>query len=162
MKKIFLLTSIFLAIAFGGISVSAQCDRNTASPIKCGYYDEGYQDGISDANGYRSNDYRRYRNKFESQYEDFYRRGYSAGFDTVRPTVRWTNSQRSAYDSGYTIGQNDRRNGGQRRGGDSPSYNYDPNIGLYFQQGYDDGFNNRARTYDVVLNNNPPNPGGGG
>lgn len=162
MKKLFLLTTLFFVIAFGGISAAAQCDRNVESPIKCGYYDEGYQDGVQDANRNRSNDYHRYRNKFESQYENFYSRGYSAGYDSVRPSVRWTNSQRSAYDSGYTIGQNDRRNGGQRRGGESPSYNYDPNIGLYFQQGYDDGFNNRPRTYDVPLSNNPPYPGGGG
>ena len=67
----------------------------------------------------------------------------------------------AAYDSGYTIGQNARRNGGQNRSGENSSYNYDPNIGLYFQQGYDDGFNNRQRQYDVPLNNYPPNPGGG-
>lgn len=161
MKTLFLFTLLFCTIAFGGITVSAQCDRNTASPIKCGYYDEGYQDGVADANSNRSNDYRRYRNKFESQYEDFYRRGYSAGYDTVRPTVRWTNSQRSAYDSGYTIGQNDRRNS-QYRPGENAGRGYDPNIGLYFQQGYDDGYNNRPRTYDVPLGNYPTYPGGGG
>ena len=149
-------------VVFGHVYASAQCDRNTASPIKCGYYDEGYQDGVADANSYRSSDYRRYRNKFESQYEDFYRRGYSTGFDSVRPSVRWTNSQRSAYDSGYTIGQSDRRNGGSNRSGENAARGYDPNIGLYFQQGYDDGFNNRPRRYDVPFGNYPPNPGGGG
>jgi len=162
MKTLFLYTMLFCTIAFGGITVSAQCDRNTTSPIRCGYYDEGYQDGVADANSNRSNDYRRYRNKFESQYEDHYRRGYSAGFDSVRPTVRWSNSQRSAYDSGYTIGQNDRRNGGQNRSGENAGRGYDSNIGLYFQQGYDDGYNNRQRTYDVPLGNFPTNPGGGG
>lgn len=159
MKTLFICSLLFCTIAFSGIIASAQCDRNTASPIKCGYYDEGYQDGVADANSYRSSDYRRYRNKFESQYEDFYRRGYTAGFDSVRPGVRWTNSQRSAYDSGYTIGQNDRR--GSNRSSENAGRSYDQNIGLYFQQGYDDGFNNRPRTYDVPLGNNPPNPGGG-
>ncbi len=162
MKKLFLLTTLFFAVAFGSISVSAQCDKNIDSPIKCGYYDEGFQDGTQDANRNRSNDYRRYRDKLDSQYESFYSRGYAAGYDSVRPTVRWTNSQRSAYDSGYTIGQNARRNGGQNRSGEGALRGYDPIIGLYFQQGYDDGFNNRARQYDVPLNNNPPNPGGGG
>ncbi len=162
MKKLFFCTSLLFVIAFGGISAAAQCDKNTESPIKCGYYDEGYQDGTQDANRNRSNDYRRYRDKLDSQYEGFYSRGYSAGYDSVRPTVRWTNSQRSAYDSGYTIGQNDRRFGGQNRPGENAGRGYDPSIGLYFQQGYDDGFNNRPRTYDVALGTFPPNPGGGG
>lgn len=162
MKTLFYSTLLFCMIAFGSIAASAQCDRSTASPIKCGYYDEGYQDGIADANSYRSNDYRRYRSKFESQYESFYRNGYNAGFDSVRPTTRWTNSQRSAYDSGYTIGQNDRRNAGMNRSGENAGRGYDANIGLYFQQGYNDGFNNRPRTYDVPLGNLPTYPGGGG
>ena len=160
MKQYFRFFFFLCVIAFGGISASAQCDRNTSSPIKCGYYDEGYQDGVSDGNSNRNGDYRRYRNKFESQYENNYRSGYEAGFDSVRPSTRWTNSQRSAYDSGYTIGQVDRRNGGQGRSAASSEGQYDQTIGLYFQQGYFDGFNNRPRQYDVPLYNNfPPNPG---
>lgn len=164
MKRLFILAFVMCIIAFGGISASAQCDRNTSSPIKCGYYDEGYQDGVADGTGNRNSDYRRYRNKFESQYESFYRSGYEAGFESVRPTTRWTNSQRSAYDSGYTIGQIDRRGGNQNRSAESDRGQYDQNIGLYFQQGYYDGFNNRPRQYDVPLGtdpNYPPNPGGG-
>lgn len=150
---------LFGILCFGGSVAFAQCDRNANSPIKCGYYDEGYQDGVADANSFRSNDYRRYRSKFESQYEDHYRRGYGAGFDSVRPTVRWTYSQRSAYDAGYSLGQNDRRNSGLRGGGENAGRGYDQNIALYFQQGYDDGFNNRARTYDIPLGNFPTVPG---
>ena len=161
MKTLFLCTSLFCMIAFGGITASAQCDRNVGTAIQCGYYDEGYQDGVADANDNRNSDYRRHRNKYTSQYEEFFRRGYTAGYDSVRPVNRWTNSQRSAYDSGYTIGQNDRRNGGNNRSGDNAARGYDPNIGLYFQQGYDDGYNNRQRTYDVPLGNYPY-PGGGG
>ncbi len=166
MKRLIVFTSLLFVLAFGGITGSAQisrCDGNTTSPIKCGFYEEGYQDGVADATRSRSNDYRRYRSKYDSQYESFYRNGYSAGFDSVRPTVRWTNSQRSAYDSGYTIGQNDRRNSGQTRESQNPMGGYDQNIGLYFQQGYSDGFSNRPRTYDVVLTGTiyPP-PGGGG
>jgi hypothetical protein len=164
MKKIFICAFAIGVIAFGGLSASAQCDRNTASPIRCGFYDEGFQDGVADANAYRSNDYRRYRNKFVSLYESFYSQGYNAGYDSVRPSIRWTNSQRSAYDSGYTIGQNDRRNSGQNRSAEGAVGLYDQAIGLYFQQGYTDGFNNRPRQYDVPLNNNPTYPtypGGG-
>lgn len=165
MKKQFLFLAILFTIAFGGISVSAQvqCDRNS-TPIKCGYYDEGYMDGVADGNSNRSSDYRRYRSKFESQYENNYRTGYEAGYDSVRPSTRWSYSQRNAYDSGYDIGQNDRRNGGGNRPADRERGGYDQNIGLYFQQGYNDGFSNRRRTYDVPLGNNPnpyPTPGGG-
>lgn len=162
MKKNFLFFFILCIIAFGGISVSAQCDPNTTSPIKCSYYNEGYQDGASDASNNRNSDYRRYRNKYERKYEDNYRDGYNAGYDSGRPAAsRWTYSQRSAYDSGYTIGQSDRRQSNQSRANENNPGQYDQNIGLYFQQGYYDGFNNRQRQYDVPLTNYPPNPGGG-
>lgn len=162
MKKLFFCTSLLFVIAFGGISASAQCDRNTNSPIRCGFYDEGYQDGIADANANRPNNYRRYRTKYVNQYESFYSTGYNAGFDTVRPTVRWTNSQRNAYNSGYTLGQNDRRNGGQGRGEGNLGGRFDQNIGLYFQQGYTDGFDNRPRRYDFALDTTPTYPGNPG
>ena len=162
MKRLLMVAGIALTLAFGGIFAMAQCDPVTSSPIKCGYYNEAYQDGVADANANRSNDYRRYRNKYENKYESNYSQGYDAGYQSVRQTTRWTNSQRSAYDSGYTIGQNDRRSGGQTRSGEQPLAQYDQNIGLYFQQGYFDGYNNRPRQYDVPLGNNPPYPGGGG
>ena len=168
MKKIVIFTCLLLVITFGGINASAQCDPATASPIKCSYYNEGYQDGASDAQNNRSNDYRRYRDKYEKKYESFFSQGYSAGFDSVRPTTRWTNSQRSAYDSGYKLGENERRRGGQNRSAETSVSQYDQNIGLYFQQGYYDGFNNRQKQYDVPLGNTnypptypPTYPGGG-
>ena len=167
MKKLLFTTSFILLVAFGGISAFAQCSPATESLIKCGYYNEGYQDGIADAQSNRSNDYRRYRDKFERQYENNYNRGYIAGYESVRPAGnRWTNSQRAAYDAGYTIGENDRRRGGENRSAESrSSAQYDQNIGLYFQQGYFDAFNNRGRQYDVPLGENPqypPNPGANG
>lgn len=167
MKTLFLMTALVLTVGFGSISVIAQCDRNTASPIRCGFYDEGYEDGVSDARSNRSEDYRRYRIKYSglSQYENFYRDGYNAGYDSVRPTVRWTNSQRSAYDAGYNVGQNDRRFGQAGRSSGEASGRYDSTISLYFQQGYDDGFNNRSRRYDFPITGGFPTyppPGGGG
>lgn len=154
-------------VAFSGTAVSAQCDPNTTSPIKCSYYNEGYQDGAADARNNQSNDYRRYRNKFERQYESFYKDGYQGGYNSVSgPSGRWTNSQRSAYDSGYTVGQSDRRQSGQGRASERNSSGYDRNIGLYFQQGYNDGYSNRPRRYDVPIgetqDNPPPTPGPGG
>lgn len=164
MRKYLLFACLVFVIALGSTSASAQCDPNTASPIKCSYYNEGYQDGAADANNNRSNDYRRYRDKYERRYESFYRDGYEAGYNSVRPTTRWTISQRNAYDAGYTIGQNDRRRSDQNRASENLGGGYDQNIALYFQQGYSDGYNDRARQYDVPLGYPPiypPNPGGG-
>lgn len=166
MKKLLLLSFAFGVVAFSGVTASAQCDPNTQGAIRCSYYNEGYQDGVNDAQNNRSSDYKRYRSKYESKYESNFRDGYNAGYESVRPTVRWSNSQRNAYDSGYSIGQSDRRSGTYNRPGEAARGRYDSNIAAYFQQGYDDGFNNRQRQYDVPLGNIPPTyppfPGGGG
>ena len=172
MRNIFLTTSFVLLIALGGISASAQCNPRVESPIKCSYYNEGYQDGITDAENNRSNDYRRYRDKYERKYETSYSQGYSVGYNSMRQPGygHWTNSQRSAYDSGYSLGESDRRRGGENRSQERTAAQYDETIGLYFQQGYFDAFNNRGRHYDVSLDKNPPkyppqyppNNGGGG
>lgn len=150
-------------ITLAAIPAAAQCDPNIESPIRCGYYTEGYQLGTGDAQSNKTSDYRRYRNRYAGQYESFFRNGYEAGYNSVRPSTRWTYSQRSAYDSGYTIGQSDRRSAGQNRTSESQR-GYDASIGLYFQQGYYDGFNNRSRTYDVPIGQIPviqPPIGGG-
>lgn len=160
MKFLIFSIAVLSVLSFGSVSASAQCDRNTASPIRCGFYDEGYQDGVSDANSNRSDDYRRYRSKYVAQYESFYRDGYNAGYDSVRPTIRWTSSQRAAYNSGYTLGQNDRRNG-DSSGRYQDNRSYDQNIALYFQQGYSDGYDNLPRRYDFPIAGTPTPPGPG-
>ncbi len=162
MRKIIFTTSFVLLVAFGGISAAAQCNPAAESFIKCGYYNEGYQDGIADAQSNRRSDYRRYSDKYERKYENNYSEGYNAGYDSIRGTSnRWTSSQRSAYDSGYNLGETDRRRGGENRSSERTSAQIDQNIALYFQQGYFDAFYNRPRQYDVPLgNNNPPNNGG--
>lgn len=166
MKNFFLFSVIFFTMALGAASVSAQCDPNSESPIKCSYYDEGYRDGGNDARNYLSNDYRRYRSKYNKQYESFYRNGYQSGYlnsgiQNPGQGPRWTNSQRSAYDSGYTIGQSDRNRSSQNRNS-QPYGNYDANIGLYFQAGYNDGFNGVQRRYNFPIGNSGPGWGGGG
>lgn len=155
MKKIVFLVSLFSLLAVFSIPVAAQCDAGLESPIRCGYYNEGFMDGVGDANSNRNRDYKRYRSKYESKYESVYRDAYNAGYDSVRPTFQWTSSQRSAYDSGYTIGQNDRRSNRprSREDGNRP---YDQNITLYFQQGYNDGFSNLPRTYNVQVSGTNP------
>lgn len=166
MKKYILFSFVLCVIAFGGISVSAQCNTNSLNTIECGFYNSGYTHGADDARSNRSNDYKRYRNKYRGgQYENVFRDGYRAGYDSQGSSTRWTYSQRSAYDSGYNIGQNDRRRPGQSSARENSSRGYDNQIGLYFQQGYNDGFNNVRRRYDFAVDNNPidpPYPGNGG
>ena len=86
MKKLVLFLLLGGIIGFSGVSVFAQCDRVQLSHIQCGYYNEGYEDGISDARSRQDSDYRRYRNKLDSRlYERYYIQGYDAGYVSVRP-----------------------------------------------------------------------------
>lgn len=144
MKKTIFFLLLSNLIGFSSFSVFAQCDRSQNSPIRCGYYDEGYQDGNNDASDNRSNDYRRYKNKVsDRQYESFYIQGYEAGYTSIIPSGgRWNSSQRNAYDSGYRFGGDDRRRNLSR------SYlryetQYERTYELYFQQGYFDGYDRR-------------------
>ncbi len=87
MKKLVFFLLLLGVVGFSSVSVFAQCDRVRLSQIQCGYYNEGYEDGINDAQTKRDSDYRRYRNKLDSQlYERYYIQGYDAGFVSVRPT----------------------------------------------------------------------------
>jgi hypothetical protein len=120
------------------------------SPVERGYYDEGYQDGVNDAQSNRSNDYRRYRNKFESRYESFYKQGYQEGYNNIRPTLSWNSDQKRAYDTGYNYGRDDARRNHSR----SPERfegNYDAAYSAYFLRGYDDGYAGRSRQYNVGI-----------
>lgn len=152
----FLLTGLFV---FSSVAVSAQfaqCDRNRFSPIQCGYYDEGFQDGAGDAQNNRANDYRRYKDKLETRrYESNYRDGYDAGYASVRPFSRWDSSQRNAYDTGFRLGENDRRRNVSRLPARYEGQ-YERNYEIYYQQGYFDGFDNKPRQYDVPLGGNYP------
>jgi hypothetical protein len=159
------LLSQTAAAQFGTTAVNnfPNCDRNMLSPIKCGYYEEGFQDGVNDARANRDSDHRRYRSKFENQYESFYRNGYDAGFQSARPGSNWTNQQRSAYDQGYGFGANDRGRGISRLPARYEG-RYDRNYEAFYQKGYFDGYDNRPRQYDTPIGNVPPfplpNPGG--
>jgi hypothetical protein len=147
----------------GGVG---QCDRTTLSPIQCGYFEEGYQDGMRDAQSNQTNDYRRYRAKLDgSKYEANYRQGYDSGYSAVRPYSRWNREQRDSYDSGYRAGESDRRRNISRLA-ERYDGQYNRTYEAYFKQGYYDGFDNRARTYDTPIGvatvptypTNPVNP----
>lgn len=140
---------------------TAQCDPTVQSPIRCGYYSEGFQDGTRDAREQQSNNYQRYRNKYERQYESFYRDGYRDGYASIPTFDRWTAAQRVAYDLGYGFGSGDR---GSRRM--SAPQNYESRSGFavrpYFNQGYMDGYTGIPRRYDFPIGSNPGYPGGPG
>ncbi len=93
MKKIVFFLLLLGVVGFSSVSAFAQsvttfaqCDRVRLSQIQCGYYNEGYEDGITDARANRDSDYRRYQNKLDSRlYERYYIQGYDAGYVSVRP-----------------------------------------------------------------------------
>jgi hypothetical protein len=153
------LVLVGLVLIFGAsTAVSAQCDPATQSHIRCGYYNEGYQDGARDAQARLSDDHRRYRNKFERQYENYYRDGYRAGYSSQSVYGRWTTFQRMAYDNGYNQGTSDRMAG--RANSPRPSAtSATADVRSYFLQGYLDAFSGLARRYDFPLEGSTPFPG---
>jgi hypothetical protein len=157
MRLLFIFVLAFGLVGAAAATASAQCDRNTLTPIRCGYYDEGYQDGARDAQTNQSNNYQRYRSKYERQYESFYRDGYSAGYASVPGYSRWTAAQRSAYDIGYGFGVSDR----QSMRSNSPQQHQSRTavaVRPYLFQGYSDGYLGIPRRYDFPIGQ----PGTGG
>ncbi|MBA2378882.1 MAG: hypothetical protein H0V76_04840 [Blastocatellia bacterium] len=165
MRRTILMVSFIIAAgAAFSVPAAAQCDRNAQSPIRCGYYDEGYQDGAQDAQAGQQNNYRRFSNKYERQYESFYRDGYNAGYASSSPVVgQWNFAQRAAYDLGYNFGQNDR----SANRASSPQQNESRASAVvrpYFMQGYLDGYSGTPRRYNFPIGQapGPGFPGGPG
>lgn len=149
---------LFAMIVTGasGLVYAQQCDRTRLTPIKCGYYEEGYQDGAVDAKNNLGNDFKRYKSKIDNQYESFYRSGYDEGFASVRPYSRWTDSQKNTYDQGYDDGKNDRDRNISRLPARYEGQ-YDRIYEEYFRNGYLDGYDNRSKQYDTPIGvNNVP------
>lgn len=141
----------------GTANVYPQCDKTRLSPIKCGFYEEGFQDGIDDARNNRDSDHRRYRNKFDNQYESFYRNGYEEGFRTIKPNSNWTNQQKDAYDEGYDFGSDDRRRNVSRLPARYEG-RYDRAYETFYQQGYYDGYDNKSKQYNSPIGTTPTVP----
>lgn len=86
MKKLMFFLLLLGVVGFSSVTAFAQCDRVRLSQIQCGYYNEGYEDGINDARSNRDANYRRYSNKLDSRlYDRYYIQGYDAGYVSVRP-----------------------------------------------------------------------------
>lgn len=154
------IKNLLFAILLGGLAAFSsqaqfvQCDRDRNSPIQCGYFEEGYQDGVRDARDNRGSDYRRYRNKLDNRYETIYSRGYDAGYGSVSLSTRWDSTQREAYDRGYREGGGDNRRGVTR----SPERyegRYDRIYEAYFKKGYYDGYDGIQKQYDTDVGGNP-------
>lgn len=154
MKKLIfaaLFVSCFVAIA--ETSFAQSCDKVRMSPIRCGYYEEGYQDGANDAKRNQSNDYKRYRSKFEKQYETYYQSGYDDGFASVRPFTRWSDVQKNTYDQGFDDGRDDKNRNISRLPARYEGQ-YDRNYVDYYSKGYYDGYDGREKRYDTPMGGN--------
>lgn len=158
-----LLFSILLCV-IAGFSVSAQniqqygqCSQSNFTPIQCGYYQEGYQDGASDAQSNRNNDYKRYRNKLDgSKYENYYQQGYDAGYSSIKPYQKWSNEQRNGYDDGFQDGESDKRRNISRLP-ERYEGQYNKLYEAFYKQGYYDGYDGRTRQYDLPIGAVQPN-----
>lgn len=148
MKKILFTISLCGIVLFAGHSAFAQtvgqCPANYTL-IQCGYYQEAYQDGVSDAQSNRDSDHKRYKNKLDgSKYQTYYQDGYEAGYSSIRPNRRWDREGRNAYNNGFQKGDNDKRQNISR----SPerySSSYNQNSENEFKRGYYDGYDGRPR-----------------
>ncbi len=158
-EKMFCL--VLLMMAFGAFSFAVSAQVPQRSPVQQGYYNEGYQDGVNDANANRLSDYKRYKNKFSKQNEPFYKEGYEAGYVTIRPAVaRWTPLQRDSYDKGYKFGQDDKKKNISRLP-ERYEGKYSKTFEAYYRKGYFEGFDGAIRTYDVPVDGSvSPIPGG--
>lgn len=160
LKKYLLGFCIIVAfIILTSTSVFAQCDKTKLTPIQCGYFEQGYQDGIKDAKDKVENNHKRHKENFDKKNETFYAQGYQQGFNSITPFVRWDKFQRDFYDRGYENGKEDKRKGISQlpaRYEGKYAKSYEP----YFVKGYNDGYGNKERQYDTPVivseNTNPP------
>ncbi len=153
---------LFCIVGAYANSISAQtvgafgqgCNNGKLTPIKCGYFEEGYQDGLKDSQKNRRSDYKRYRSKYERKYESYYRDGYRRGYrntNTSTVNARWNDTQKNTYDQGYDDGKYDR----SRRSSRLPSRypNQDSRYQAYYRKGYNDGFDGRRKQHNSLVGN---------
>ncbi len=153
---IFTISLFAVVPSFGQVvnNFGVRCTGSYSTPIACGYYTEGFQDGAADARNNQDHDYRRYKRKYENQYESFYRQGYESGFSSVRPYSNWTDKQEDAYELGYRYGDNDRDRGISRLPARYEG-RYDSAYVAYYRKGYLDGYDQREKQINVPLTIEP-------
>lgn len=140
-------------------SFGINCDSTYSTPIQCGYFTEGYQDGVNDARSNQDHDYKRYKRKYDNQYESAYRAGYERGYATIRPNGSWNDKQEDAYDLGYRLGDDDHDRGISRLPARYEG-RYDREYEVHYRNGYFDGYDQRPKNYVIDRGNGgfPGNP----
>lgn len=121
-------------------------------------YEQGWRDGQSDAQYRRSQNYQRYRSRFNANTETAYRDGYQQGYAQMGTPPNMGSADQGnygapmspqspsthdpAYNQGYDYGLRDLTNG---RPADPTAYvgRYDPRYRSSFERGYGDAFNSR-------------------
>jgi hypothetical protein len=147
----FIAIAILLPVLCLGLIMSAQAQM---TPVQQGYYNQGYQDGVTDAQNNLSNDYTRYRNKYTKKFEAYYKQGYEYGYTSIRPnTTRWGTNERNSYDQGYKFGLSDRQKNISRLP-ERYDGRYDKNYESYFRKGYYDAYDGLNRQYDTTIDGN--------
>ena len=149
-RKLFLLSALFVIISFTSVTAFSQCDKTKFDSIQCGYFDQGFQDGVNDAKGKMVNNYNRHKAKFEGRFESFFRDGYEKGYTSVIPFVRWDKTQREIYDKAYKNGQEDKRRGISRLY-ERYEGNYPKLLEGFYKAGYQNGYDGTAKLYDVKV-----------
>jgi hypothetical protein len=154
-RNLILLSSLFIIIGFTSVTAFSQCDRTKLDSIQCGYYDQGFQDGVDDAKKKFVNNYNRHKSKFEGRFEGFFRDGYEKGYTSIIPFFRWDKTQRDIYDRGYKNGQEDKRRNISRLYARYEG-NYPKVVELYYKAGYENGYDGVAKQYDIKLDSAAP------
>jgi hypothetical protein len=152
-RKLFLLSSLLVILGFTSVTAFSQCDRAKMDSIQCGYFNQGFEDGVTDAKNKAVNNYTRHKNKYEKRFEYLFRDGYDKGYTSIIPFVRWDRSQRDIYEKGYKNGQEDKRRGISRLY-ERYEGNYPKVLEAYYKSGYQNGFDGSARQYDVKIDEN--------
>ncbi len=149
-RKLILLSSLFIIIGFTSVMAFSQCDRTKFNAIQCGYYDQGFDDGVADAKLKAVNNYNRHKNKFERRFETVFREGYDKGYTSIIPFFRWNKSQKETYDKGYKNGQEDKRRGISRLY-ERYEGNYSKLLEAYYKTGYQNGYDGISTQYDTKV-----------
>jgi hypothetical protein len=154
-RNLILLSSLFIIIGFTSVTAFSQCDRTKFDSIQCGYYDQGFQDGVADAKLKSVNNYNRHKNKFERRFEAVFRDGYDKGYTSIIPFFRWSKPQKETYDRGYKNGQEDKRRDISRLY-ERYEGNYPKLLEAYYKTGYQNGYDGSPIQYDTKIEESVP------
>jgi len=122
-----------------------QLFQNPQTQVQDAAYNDGINDGMSDARDGRNSNYRnrgfRYNAFTEATYANGYAQGYAQGlqtFQNVQPLGGGIDARQAAYQEGFRDGQNDRRVGNSPYAGRHPT-TY-PGFEAAYGEGYTNGY----------------------